>query len=170
VIATTLYLPPQISLLNYNILQSTAMIQRIQSVFFLLAGGLYLGLFGVPFAETKQAVTQSAFLNDAAYGVQDHVALMAAFAVAGALSIAAIFLFKNRALQMRLALFSTIAAIVGSILTVVLFMQEGLNKSKEAIDDGLGLYMTIAALVFTVLAYRFVNKDEKLVRSADRLR
>jgi Na+/H+ antiporter NhaC len=79
-------------------------------------------------------------------------------------------LFKNRAVQMRLALFSTIAAIVGSILTVVLFMQEGLNKSKEAINDGLGLYMTIAALVFTVLAYRFVNKDEKLVRSADRLR
>ena len=71
---------------------------------------------------------------------------------------------------MRLAVFSTIAAIVGSILTVVLFMQEGLNKSKEAINDGLGLYMAIAALVFTLLAYRFVNKDEKLVRSADRLR
>ena len=32
------------------------------------------------FAETKQAVAQSAFLSDAAYGVQDHVALMAAFA------------------------------------------------------------------------------------------
>jgi sulfite exporter TauE/SafE len=96
--------------------------------------------------------------------------VMAAFAVAGALSIAAIFLFKNRVLQMRLAVFSTIAAFVGSILTVILFMQEGLNKSKEAIDDGLGLYMAIAALVFTLLAYRFVNKDEKLVRSADRLR
>ena len=146
------------------------MIQRIQSVFFLLAGGLYLGLFGVPFAKTKHAVAQSAFFNDAAYGVQDHVALMAAFAVAGTLSIVAIFLFKKRALQMRLAVFSTIAAFVGSILTVILFMQEGLNKSKEAIDDGLGLYMAIAALVFTLLAYRFVNKDEKLVRSADRLR
>ena len=146
------------------------MIQRIQSVFFLLAGGLYLGLFGVPFAKTKHAVAQSAFFNDAAYGVQDHVALMAAFAVAGTLSIVAIFLFKKRALQMRLAVFSTIAAFVGSILTAVLFMQEGLNKSKEAIDDGLGLYMAIAALVFTLLAYRFVNKDEKLVRSADRLR
>ena len=146
------------------------MIQRIQSVFFLLAGGLYLGLFGVPFAETSKPVAQSAFLNDAAYGVQDHVALMAAFAVAGVLPIAAIFLFKNRGVQMRLALFSTIAAIVGSVLTVVLFMQEGLNKSKEVINDGMGLYMAIAALVFTLLAYRFVNKDEKLVRSADRLR
>lgn len=146
------------------------MIQRIQSVFFLLAGGLYLSLFAVPFAETDKPVAQSAFLNDAAYSVKDHVALMAAFAVAGVLSIAAIFLFKNRSLQMRLAVFATIAAIVGSILTVVLFMQEGLNKSKEAIDDGLGAYMAIAALVFTLLAYRFVNKDEKLVRSADRLR
>lgn len=146
------------------------MIQRIQSVFFLLAGGLYLGLFAVPFAETNKPIVQSTFLNDAAYSVKDHVALMAAFAVAGALPIAAIFLFKNRPVQMRLAVFSTIAAIVGSILTLVLFMQEGLNKSKEQINDGIGLYMAIAALVFTLLAYRFVNKDEKLVRSADRLR
>ena len=146
------------------------MIQRIQSVFFLLAGGLYLGLFGVPFAETGKPVAQSAFLQDSAYGVTDHVAMMAAFAVAGALPIAAIFLYKNRSVQMRLAVFSTIAAIVGSILTVVLFMQEGLNKSKEVINDGLGLYMATAALVFTLLAYWFVNKDEKLVRSADRLR
>jgi hypothetical protein len=146
------------------------MIQRIQSVFFLLAGGLYLGLFAMPFAKTNQPVAQSAFLSDAAFSVKDHVAMMAAFAVAGALPIAAIFLFKNRPVQMRLALFSTIAAIVGTVLTAVFFMQEGLTKSSEPIHDSWGTYMAIAALVCTLLAYRFVNKDEKLVRSADRLR
>lgn len=146
------------------------MIQRIQSVFFLLAGGLYLGLFGVPFAKTLKPVAQSAFLSDAAYGVNDHVAMMAAFAVAGALPLAAIFLFKNRSVQMRLATFSIIAALIGSILTVVFYLQAGLNTGKVAIHPGLGIYLPVAALLFTFLAYRYVNKDEKLVRSADRLR
>jgi hypothetical protein len=146
------------------------MIQRIQSVFFLLAGGLYLGLFGVPFAKTLKPVAQSAFLSDAAYGVNDHVAMMAAFAVAGALPLAAIFLFKNRSVQMRLATFSIIAALIGSILTVVFYFQAGLNNGKVAIQPGLGIGLPVAALLFTFLAYRYVNKDEKLVRSADRLR
>jgi len=146
------------------------MIQRIQSVFFLLAGGLYLGLFGVPFANTLKPVPQSAFLSDGAYGINDHVAMMAAFAVAGALPIAAIFLFKTRSVQMRLAIFSIIAALVGSILTVMFYLQADLNTSKEAIHPGLGIGLPVAALLFTFLAYRYVNKDEKLVRSADRLR
>jgi Domain of unknown function (DUF4293) len=146
------------------------MIQRIQSIFFLLAGGSFFGLFALPFAQTAQPVAQSTFLADAQYKVLDHPALMGAFGLAGLLALVALFMFNNRPLQMRLAIFSSIAAIIGAVLTVVLFMQEGQVKSQQAIDDGLGLYLGVAGLVFALLAYRFVQKDEKLVRSADRLR
>ncbi len=146
------------------------MIQRIQSIFLLLAGGSFLSLFKLPFAQTDKAVSNSAFLADAAYGIQDHVSLMGTFGLAGALAIIAIFLFKNRSLQMRLTMFSVIAAVIGTILTVVLFMQEGQVKSSQVVNDGLGAYLGFAGLIFAILAYRFVQKDDKLVRSMDRLR
>ena len=74
------------------------MIQRIQTIFLLLASGASLGLFGLPFASGSDTA-QNELLADGAFALNDHIGLMAAFAVAGALTLAAIFLFKNRGLQ-----------------------------------------------------------------------
>lgn len=146
------------------------MLQRIQSVFLLLAGGASLSLFGVPFATTPRAVEGSAIFADAAYTVQDQVALMALFAVGGALAIAGIFLYRNRLLQMRLSIFSFIANLIGVVLGVIFFMQNSNDVGEQPVNDGIGVYLPIAAMILVLLAYRFISKDEKLVRSMDRLR
>jgi len=88
--------------------------------------------------------------------------------LAGALAIAAIFLFNNRQLQSRLSLASFIVGILGCILSVVFLMQDPM--ASDNIDDGLGIYPAIASLIFALLAMRFIKKDDNLVKSMDRLR
>jgi hypothetical protein len=49
------------------------------------------------------------------------------------------------------------------------------NEQTAAIDaskinDGLGLYLPVLALLFGILANRFVKKDDGIVKSMDRLR
>jgi hypothetical protein len=147
------------------------MIQRIQSIFLAVAGVLSFGLFGVPFASTGGGVTSSSLFADGMYNLHDNVALLVFFCIAGGLAIIDIFLFKNRPLQIRLGMFAFIANIIGLILGVVLFIQDGImNAQGVEVDDGIGVYLPIVAGVFLLLAIRAIRKDDALVKSADRLR
>lgn len=146
------------------------MIQRIQSIFLLLAGGASLSLFGLPFASTTEAAPDSQLFADRVYNLMDTPALIALFAIAGLLAIVSVFLFNNRSLQMRLTIFAFIANLLGVVVAIIFYMQNSQDLGEQAIDDGAGIYMPIASFVLLLLAYRFINKDEKLVRSMDRLR
>ena len=146
------------------------MLQRIQSIFLFLAGGASLGLFGLPFATIPNGIPESTIFADAVYKIQDQIALMGLFGLAGAFAIIAIFLFRKRTLQMRFAIFAFIANLIGVIFGVLFFMQNSADADAQQINDGFGIYLPIGAMVFTLLAYRFISKDEKLVKSMDRLR
>ena len=146
------------------------MIQRIQSIFLLLASAAGFGLFGLPFATTPKTVAESSLFSDAVYNLNDHVALLSLFAVAGGLALIAIFLFKNRPLQLNLTRLSIVANVVGLVIAVVFIMQDGTNLSGIEPNDGVGAYLPFAFLVFAILALRAIGKDEKLVKSMDRLR
>lgn len=146
------------------------MIQRIQSIFLLLAGGASLGLFGVPFATTPEAVASSELFADGAYNLMDTPALIALFGLAGLLALVSIFLFRNRKLQMRLTIFAFIANLLGIAMAILFYMQNSQDAGDQTINDGAGVYLPLASFVLLLLAYRFINKDEKLVRSMDRLR
>ena len=147
------------------------MIQRIQSIFLLLAAGSAFGLFALPFASTDQAVAASANFSDQLYTIQDHIGLLVLFGLAGVLALVSIFLFNNRKNQLMVGRFAFIANIIGLILAIVLYYNDSDKIAENVlIDDGLGLYLPLLFMVFALLAFRFINKDEKLVRSMDRLR
>ena len=107
---------------------------------------------------------------DRLYSIQDQIALLVIFSVAAALALAGIFLFNNRSLQMRLAQISFIANFIGLFLAIILFVQDPVMSSATKVDDSWGLYLPLISLVFLILALRSINKDDKLVRSMDRLR
>jgi hypothetical protein len=146
------------------------MIQRIQTIFLLLAGGSSFGLFGLPFASSAEAVAGSAIFSDGVFNIMDNAGLIGLFAASGVLALISIFVFRNRMLQMRLTIFSFIASLIGIVLGVVYFMQHSNDIGQMEVKDELGLYLPVLTLVFLLVAYRFINKDEKLVRSMDRLR
>jgi len=146
------------------------MIQRIQTIYLILASGAAFGLLALPFASTTNAVAASTLFADGMYNLQDNIGLLVLFAGAGLLSLIAVFLFKNRKTQSLLGRFSIVANIIGLVLAIILFMQDRDALGAATPEDGMGLYLPIVFLVFGLLAQRAINKDEKLVRSMDRLR
>ena len=146
------------------------MIQRIQSIFLLLSSIVMGVLFGVPFATSDKADT--ALFTDKVYDVYDHPALMVLVGLAAAIAFINIFLFKKRSLQIRLDFIYITLAVVLLALIVFLVFGSGLESAQQiGINENyIGLAMPIVGIIFAVLANRFINKDQKVVKSMDRLR
>jgi Na+-transporting NADH:ubiquinone oxidoreductase subunit NqrE len=145
------------------------MIQRIQSIFLLLGGASFLGLFGAPFASSTTPIPN--LLADMTYNVQDHIVLMVLAGLGGLISLAAIFLFNNRALQKRMTYVATTVSILILVVAALLMYNERtLTDHADKIHDQIGLYLPMISLIMSVLATRYIGKDEETVRSMDRLR
>jgi predicted Co/Zn/Cd cation transporter (cation efflux family) len=146
------------------------MIQRIQSIFLFLAGGASLGLFGLPFATTPKAIESSMIFGDALYNVNDQMGLSVLFGLAGVLAIIAIFLFRNRGLQSKVSLSALILNIGGLVFAIYYLTQNLTEAGRAAIEFAFGGAFPLLSILFCFLAYRFIRKDDKLVKSMDRLR
>lgn len=145
------------------------MIQRIQSLFLLLASASFWSEFGLSFATSDEA--SPGFLSDMVYNIQDHGVLLALTILGGVISLGAIFLFNNRALQLRLSYLTVVMAILLPLVAFLLIYNDGTSFGEASnLQDGLGIYPPILALICGILAGRYIGKDDKLVKSMDRLR
>lgn len=148
------------------------MIQRIQTIYLAIAALAALALIFLPFAATPEPVMSSALFEDGKYNLNDNIALLLLFIGAGVLSLATIFLFNNRPLQINLTRVAFVLNFIGLILAILLFLRDDIVRSDVLTNpsDGLGILLPILVGVMLVLALRNINKDEKLVRSTNRLR
>jgi hypothetical protein len=143
------------------------MIQRIQSVFLAMVALCSAALFGTNAADTDTAISGSEVFNDAEFTIFDSPLLIGGVAATMLVSVAAIFLFRNRRLQMILCLVAVLITLAYSAYGGLLW---GTDTAAAAADPNLGIALPFLAIVFAVIARRAIKKDEKLVRSADRLR
>lgn len=144
------------------------MIQRIQSLLLLASAVIFGLLFQFPLATSEQPSVQ--FLSDSVFNIMDHVALLGLTIVGILLSLSAIFLFRKRSVQVRLGYFIIVVAILLPLISFLLFTNASAEAGDVAIHDQAGLYLPAGAILFTLLANHFIRKDEKLVKSMDRLR
>lgn len=142
------------------------MLQRIQSIWLLLAAVFAAITFRFPFFTGN--------LIDPSTGVAAHAELNATSTIwlsiltvlAGAIAFVTIFLFDNRKLQLKLCY-------LGIFLTVVLLVMYFLETAKFVAGTGtfaLSCIFPFAILGFYILAARGIWKDERLIKSMDRLR
>ena len=143
------------------------MIQRIQSIFLTLAAFCSFGLFGTDAAETLAPVVSSDVFADAHFTIYDSPVLIGGVIAAGVLMLLAIFLFRNRKLQGILCTVAIILTVAYGLYGALLWSQD--VAAEEASAEP-GLALPLLAIVFAGLAARYIRKDERLVRSADRLR
>jgi len=123
------------------------MIQRIQSIFYLLA------------------------IEDLVFNIQDHIVLLVMACLGGGVALLNIFLFKNRSLQIRLGYLLIILGVLLPIVAGLLIMTDGTaTEAGEEIKEHFGLAMPVIAIVLSFLANKYVKKDQSLVQSMDRLR
>ena len=86
-------------------------------------------------------------------------------------SLGTIFMYKNRHGQLKIISFLMLLIAV-LIAAVFLYYTDILEEASSAVPDfiQIGAFAPLLSLVFLFLAYKGVTKDEKLIRSADRLR
>lgn len=154
------------------------MIQRIQSIFLLLASGSAFSLFLDPMSfftvdttTDLQGIAASS-MADGVFNIHDNIIMLILVGIMGVLALVAIFLFRNRKLQMTVSRVVIVASILMMVLTGVLFYQDyqRMQTVDYVIDGEFGLLAPLASIIFTILALVFIRKDDKLVRSMDRLR
>ena len=88
---------------------------------------------------------------------------------ASLIAFISIFSFKNRLTQMKLgALNALIMAATLGISFFTIYQNEPLIEGQGNITTG--FYLPAAAMLLNILSNRFIRKDEKLVKSVDRLR
>lgn len=138
------------------------MIQRIQSVWLLLAAAFDAVTFRFPFFSgdwKKDAIPAVVELN-----AQTTIWFTILSVIAGALALATIFLFRNRKLQLRLCYLGIFLSVV---LLTLYFLEMGNFYSGNI---ALWAVFYFAILISFILATKGVRRDEKLIRSLDRLR
>lgn len=136
------------------------MIQRIQTIYLLLAAGASAGLiFLVPLFATEEGGVVSA---------PDNLLYFAMFLASALVSIITIFLFKKRKLQFVLGRLNIILNFI--LLGVLVCQSQILSGGAAAPEKGIGMLIPIISIVFIALANKAIKRDEDLVKSVDRLR
>ena len=155
------------------------MLQRIQTIYLLFASVALFALFLFPFVHNVYVdgkpvtiLVTGVFqdVNGQMVHTQFFTALTAVTAIIGLLPLAIIFLYKNRKQQIAFS-YSALLVIIG----VSFWMSQTVKKvmGSTQIDThnwGIGLFLSSISIVFILLAIRAIRSDEKLVKSADRLR
>jgi len=141
--------------------QNKTMLQRIQTVYLLIAALISGGLcFLIPYGTDAKGVAQH---------VMEKPLLLGLFISSALLSLIAICVFKNRQLQFVLGRLN----ILLNLITLGVFVYGILSASGEAsvaLEKGVGKLIPVISIVFIVLANKAIKRDEQLVKSVDRLR
>lgn len=132
------------------------MIQRIQSVYLLIAGIVSAGLSNIlPTGHDNIGEFNTPLIYET-------------MLLSGIFSILIIFIFKNRKLQFVLGRLNILLNLI--LLSVFVYLSLMLPGESFISEKGIGQIIPIIAIVLLVLANKSIKKDEELVKSVDRLR
>ena len=151
------------------------MIQRIQSVYLLIVTVLLVMAACLPVGQFVGAddVTTHVFkpmgVTMAEGTFQSTWGLFGILLLSAIISFCTIFLFKNRILQVRMTVFSTIL-LVGYYIAFLVFVYMLKGDLEASFQIGWALCLPLVSIILNYLAFRAILKDEVMVRAADRLR
>ena len=150
------------------------MIQRIQTLYLLLATALMSLTLFLPLATITSSVEEVVVKAFSAGESSLPLYLGLLLSATTLLPFVTIFLFKNRLAQIRLCV-SEIVMLLGSAVVIALYCYRVCDLLSEVQDNsiftlGFASLMPVVSIIFVVLALRGIAKDEALVRSLDRIR
>lgn len=147
------------------------MIQRIQTIFILVAGLLIAALFVLPFAHISVDEVIHIFnakgISSDEILIFNGLPIMIFIGIITVLHFVIIFLYKKRIRQIRFLSF-TIILLLGLFGMFFYFTYAGFTEPKVAFK--VSVTFPILAIILDYLAIRAIGKDEALIRSMDRIR
>lgn len=156
------------------------MIQRIQSIYMLLASVAMLAMFFFSLAEFVGGTESFSLKLFGVYSTQQAQQMVAPTTYMGVLAVLAtilpfitIFAYKRRMLQIRMC-YVALVLTFGVMIFVGYYTYRAhisiANFKLSAISYSVVDLMPIVAILFLWLAIKSIIKDEAMVRSLDRLR
>jgi FtsH-binding integral membrane protein len=145
------------------------MIQRKQTLWLFIAALLNAGVFYFDLYKTHTVINGVDTLGQ--LRVADHYPSLLIALVMTLFPLITIFMFRDRKRQMRMSFVGVIA--IASFITMLLGRVTNLSKQVPPPSNGsywIGAVLPVIALVFIFLAIFGIRRDEKLVKSVDRLR
>lgn len=136
------------------------MIQRIQSVYLFI---VVVISFSTPFLLPELQATDAehfwGYHRAYYFGFFHGIAFLAAISI---------FLFKNRKRQMNFIRFDIILNIV--LLGLLAYWLLNLPGVSLLSEKGIELIVPVVSIVFLLMAHKAIKRDDKLIKSVDRLR
>lgn len=155
------------------------MLQRVQSIYLLFAALVIFALFLFPVAHSVyiNGVPSTIKVTGIYHDVNGAQQLTTAFtalsivtAIVGLIPLVLIFLYKNRKQQMMLCYVAVLVMIGYSFWLSQAIQSATGGFTMGTSNFGIGVFMSSLSIVLMLIAAKAIQKDEKLVRSADRLR
>lgn len=155
------------------------MLQRVQTIWLFFASLALFSLFLFPYIQFLNAGGSAKVLK--VTGVYENVGgqvvqiqpflfLTIATVILGLLPFVIVFFYRNRKRQIAIC-YLTIVAILGFSFWMVQTAKQIIGDVTLQIENyGVGVLLPSIAILFIILAVRGIRHDEKLIKSADRLR
>lgn len=153
------------------------MIQRIQSVYLFLASLALFALFVFPLANVFDVTGAKRVKITGIYEIAENgliqkesfIVLTIVTVILAIIPLVLIFLYKNRNKQMMFVYGAAVLVLAYSYwLSIIL--KNATALTLQISDYGIGIGLSSVTILFLILAARAIRRDEKLVKSADRLR
>ena len=155
------------------------MLQRVQTIWLFFASLAIFCLFIFPYLHvlnangTAKALKVSGVyenVNGEVIQTQMFVPIMIATVILGLIPLLIIFFYKNRKKQITIC-YVCILAILGYSFWLVQVAKQVFGEVTLKLDNyGIGVILPSLAILFVILALKGIRNDEKLIKSADRLR
>jgi hypothetical protein len=149
------------------------MLQRIQSLYLLIGLVLFVLVFCFPLGYiTPKGLEQ---LPMTTFGIIVHGEVHYTFTLLFILilsvicEVVALFLYKNRVLQMRMIVFNCVLQ-VGFYIAIVSYIFIYKSVLSASFSLNWALLLPIITIVINIFAYKAIHKDEALIRSLNHLR
>lgn len=153
------------------------MIQRKQTIFLFLGVLFLVSLFLQSFdwirieTENSENLQATTYLQDTVIDVYDHVLFSSGIGLLVVLLLLTIFLYKKRKLQLLISQLSLLLLFL-IIIAIALFFLKDTNNiyAPFQIKPDWGIAPLILTIIVIILARNGIKKDDRLVKSMDRLR
>jgi len=153
------------------------MIQRIQTLFLLIATVLMEMIFFYPLADMLSGESQLYIYGYNGLRIANEqqelylklVPIIVLLSVIVFISFVSIFLYKKRIIQMRIN-FINIMLMLGYMGLNYYYINNFSKQLEAVVSYKIFAVFPLIAIIFTYLAIRSIGKDEALIRSMDRIR
>ncbi len=149
------------------------MIQRIQTIFLLISGILLAILLFAPLAVLQ--IDDATFYEIYTKGyvmesnIQYSYSLLIFNAITILLTLMIIFMYKNRIAQMRFCVYNIIL-LIGLQGVIFYTIYATASKLEAEVFLEYAALLPIVAAILHFIAFKYIKRDEELVKAADRIR